>query len=75
MRTIGAAILGLFLGLLAGILLTEIGGRIMVAAGSTTGAGAVIGLIISLLLPVCGIVGGVAGIVVERRVPHGKARE
>ncbi|MGH7910327.1 MAG: hypothetical protein ACREQM_08195 [Candidatus Dormibacteraceae bacterium] len=70
MRTIGAAILGLFLGLLAGILLTDVAGRMVVAGGSSIGASLVVGL----MTPAASLVGAVAGIVVEQRVQNGRRR-
>lgn len=75
MRTVGAAILGLFLGLLAGILLTEVGGRILVAAGSMSSAGTAIDLVLGLVLPVCGIVGAVLGAVIGHSVRAGDRRQ
>ena len=74
MRTIGAAILGLFAGLLAGILFTEIGGRVLAAVGTTSGAATMIGLGISFVLPVGGIVGAILGIVIERRIRRAQSR-
>lgn len=73
MRTIGAAILGIFLGLIVGILLTEIVGRTLVATGSVSGAGTALLAVVSLLLPVWGLIGGVAGVVIERRMHHRRA--
>jgi len=70
MRTLGAAVLGLFLGLIAGALLTSAVARPLVDSGAigdghvSTGTGILLGMI----MPVLGICGLVVAILIERHV-------
>ncbi|RJL35553.1 hypothetical protein D5H75_01785 [Bailinhaonella thermotolerans] len=60
------AVLGLFLGLIAGALLTSAIARPLVGGGGgeiSTGVGVLLGM----LMPVLGISGAVIGVIIERR--------
>ncbi|MEV4413150.1 hypothetical protein [Catellatospora sp. NPDC049609] len=66
MRTLGVAVLGLFLGLVAGTLLTSAIARPFVDGGE---ADIPLGIAIALgmLMPVLGIVGAVAAVLIDRK--------
>lgn len=67
MRTLGVAVLGLFIGLIAGALLTSAIGRPLVADGGAEDISIGVGLLLGMLMPVLGIAGAVVAVVIERR--------
>ena len=65
MRTIGVAILGVFAGLLAGLLVENLVGQFAVAGGTIS---APVAAVLGLALPVGGIVGAVAAFSIDARL-------
>ncbi|WP_220447605.1 hypothetical protein [Nonomuraea diastatica] len=65
MRTLGIAILGLFVGLIAGALLTSAVARPLVQSGGEISTGAA--LLLGAIMPVLGVAGAVAGVVIARK--------
>jgi hypothetical protein len=66
MRTLGVAILGLFVGLVAGALLTSAVARPIVAAdGENIPVG--VGIALGMLMPVLGIGGLVTAVLIDRK--------
>jgi hypothetical protein len=63
MRTVGAAILGLFLGLLACIVITDIGAQVVLRGEGPPAMGSA-----GLIIPVGGLVGAVAAVLIEQRL-------
>ncbi|HEY6737933.1 MAG TPA: hypothetical protein VI076_03720 [Actinopolymorphaceae bacterium] len=66
MRAVGLAVLGLFVGVIFGFILTEIVARIMIGDGgieniSTSGA-----MTLGLITPVTAVVGAIVGVVVDQ---------
>ncbi|WP_040421840.1 hypothetical protein [Actinopolymorpha alba] len=65
MRTLGVAILGLFIGLVAGALLTSALGRPMVAGGGDISISA--GILLGMVMPVLGVAGAVIAVIIDRK--------
>jgi hypothetical protein len=65
MRTLGVAVLGLFVGLVAGTLLTSAIARPMVGGDGSISAAA--GILLGMLMPVMGVVGAVVAVIVDRK--------
>lgn len=66
MRTLGVAILGLFIGLIAGALLTSAVARPIVEGGDGE-ISVGVGLLLGMLMPVLGIVGGIVAVAIDRK--------
>lgn len=66
MRTLGVAILGLFIGLIAGALLTSAVARPIVGSyGNDIPIG--FGLMLGAIMPLLGVVGAIVGVVIARK--------
>ncbi|HEX6682151.1 MAG TPA: hypothetical protein VF062_05125 [Candidatus Limnocylindrales bacterium] len=66
MKTLGVAVLGLFLGLIAGALLTSAIARPMVS-GDGADIPIAAGIFLGMLMPVLGVVGAVVAVWIERK--------
>ncbi|WP_117212921.1 hypothetical protein [Allorhizocola rhizosphaerae] len=73
MRTLGVAILGLFLGLIAGALLTSAVARPIVA-GNDGAIPVGVGILLGAIMPVLGVVGAVVAIMIDRRSGRRRTR-
>ena len=66
MRTLGVAVLGLFLGLIAGTLLTSAVARPFVDGdGADIPVG--VALLLGMIMPVLGVAGAVAAVLIDRK--------
>lgn len=65
MRTLGVAVLGLFIGLIAGALLTSAIARPIVSGGDEIPIG--VGILLGMLMPVLGVVGAVVAVAIDRK--------
>jgi hypothetical protein len=65
MRTLGVAVLGLFIGLIAGALLTSAVARPIVGGGGGISVG--VGILLGAITPVLGICGAVAAVKIDRK--------
>ena len=65
MRTLGIAVLGLFIGLIAGALLTSAVGRPIVEGGDGISVGA--GILLGSIMPLLGICGAVIAVLIDRK--------
>jgi hypothetical protein len=65
MRTLGIAVLGLFIGLIAGALLTSAVARPIVAGNGEISVG--VGILLGAIMPVLGIVGAVVAVMIARK--------
>lgn len=67
MRTLGVAVLGLFIGLIAGALLTSAVARPIVASQGGGDFPVGVGILLGMLMPVLGIAGAVVAVVIDRK--------
>ena len=74
MRTLGAAVLGLFGGLVAGLLLTEVVARLAVGPGGDLRPSLPLALLLGFAPLVLAAVGAALGVVLERRREPGSRR-
>jgi hypothetical protein len=65
MRTLGIAVLGLFIGLIAGALLTSAVARPIVDGNGEISVG--VGILLGAIMPVLGIVGAVVAVMIARK--------
>ena len=66
-RTLGVAVLGLFLGLIAGTLLTSAVARPIVGRGDGDDISIGVGLLLGSIMPVLGIMGAGLAVVIAQR--------
>jgi hypothetical protein len=66
MRTLGIAVLGLFIGLVAGALLTSAVARPIVGGGEGQ-ISIGVGILLGAIMPVLGICGAVAAVMIDRK--------
>lgn len=68
MRTIGVTVLGLFLGVLVGFLLTEVVSRIAIGSDGPTDLSMPVAMVLGFLTPACAVAGAVGAVLVDRGI-------
>lgn len=68
MRKLGVALLGLFSGLLTGLLISEFVSRIALSGGADIGQNLPLALFLGLIWPVLGVVGALVALWIDGRL-------